>query len=835
MRNYFTFLILIIINTITFPESAYSQKTSSKTFEYWSSGDGLSFKGEISYVANTYTGPQLRVKINYVEITAFTYKGVKYTNLNFPDSKSIKGTIYFDGNIWYGNYGAQQVDFKNCGITIELSKNTTTANYIQDNGSAYFSETITENYMDKEDVDRLKLDNNWKETWLKNASILRIDAVKHDYLSIKNGTGVKEYLIKQIEKEEEKEKFEKLLSSLAPYKQSEKTISFYDEGIKKIESLKAEFSTTEYIEKLNNLKEDINRKRSIAIDKEEVKKKLELEEKIAQRELQKKKIQRLTPDQIQRINQSIIYEKKVNQKINSGMSSDAAHRYVQQESRNETTNKMVESDLNSISNLVTNAIERRAQEKERINNDIYAYKESIVNYSNSLKKINNDFYKAFAGDIESLSKTETDIDKLKQEILWIFNSIGDAKYGHEFEFGKFNYKGTVIIEQKIEDVYFEGNILNIKLSQKAKEASYDKSHLSKDKYMQTPQPAKFVLNVTLKYDVEKEETTTYKNCHWPGVAVLTTNNSYLSETDYNNKIKNIDKNLYLKPKGGSWGTINAFNSFSHTLYSSFYNRLDLLKKSIKNKTTNNQVVSNNSQILTNNTNSNNEKPKPTKNNLESDMVFVEGGTFNMGSNYYPDEKPIHSITVNNFSIGKYEVTQAQWKAVMNNNPSYNNCDNCAVYNVSFDDVQLFLEKLNVLTGKNYRLPTEAEWEYAAKGGKKSKNYIYSGSNNISTVALYYENDNYKSIPVGHFNPNELGIYDMTGNVAEWCSDFFDKTYYSKSPNNNPKGPSSGKSRVVRGGSASERRYMDFCRITYRKEFVQYAKSFDTGFRVVISQ
>jgi formylglycine-generating enzyme required for sulfatase activity len=188
--------------------------------------------------------------------------------------------------------------------------------------------------------------------------------------------------------------------------------------------------------------------------------------------------------------------------------------------------------------------------------------------------------------------------------------------------------------------------------------------------------------------------------------------------------------------------------------------------------------------------------------VEPEMVFVKGGTFQMGSNSeLLRAKPAHSVTLRSFSVGKYEVTQGQWKAIMGNNPSYfSGCENCPVENVSWNEVQVYIKKLNLKTRKNYRLPTEAEWEYAAKGGKQTKGYVYSGANNSDSCAWLYFNSGDKTHVVGGKFENELGLYDMTGNVWEWCSDWYAE--YSNSVQSNPQGKSNGKERVLRGGSWS---------------------------------
>jgi len=218
------------------------------------------------------------------------------------------------------------------------------------------------------------------------------------------------------------------------------------------------------------------------------------------------------------------------------------------------------------------------------------------------------------------------------------------------------------------------------------------------------------------------------------------------------------------------------------------------------------------------------------------MVFVKGGTFQMGwtseqSDCDANEKPVHTVTVSGFYIGKHEVTQKQWKAIMGNNPSYFKGDNLPpVEQVSWDDVQEFLEKLNEKTGQHYRLPTEGEWEYAARGGSVSSPTKYTGSNNIDEVAWYGNNGN-KTHPVGTKKPNELSIYDMSGNVWEWCSDWYDKNYYGNSPQYNPQGPSSGSRRVGRGGSCYSR--ARFCRVANRDYDSPGYRSCILGFRLVL--
>ena len=228
---------------------------------------------------------------------------------------------------------------------------------------------------------------------------------------------------------------------------------------------------------------------------------------------------------------------------------------------------------------------------------------------------------------------------------------------------------------------------------------------------------------------------------------------------------------------------------------------------------------------------------PVKDGISIDMVRVEAGTFTMGAtpeiknpDYY--EKPTHRVTLtNDYYIGKYEVTQALWKAVMGKNPSNFKGDNLPVEQVNWDDCHDFLSKLNRITGKTFRLPTEAEWEYAACGGNKSRGYQYSGSNNLSDVAWYSGNSRSKTHAVGTKQANELGIYDMTGNVWEWCQDWNGE--YSSSSQVNPTGANSGSYRVSRGGSWDNNAW--FSRSSFRNSSSPSYRNNFTGLRLVLSE
>jgi formylglycine-generating enzyme required for sulfatase activity len=221
------------------------------------------------------------------------------------------------------------------------------------------------------------------------------------------------------------------------------------------------------------------------------------------------------------------------------------------------------------------------------------------------------------------------------------------------------------------------------------------------------------------------------------------------------------------------------------------------------------------------------------NSIGMEFVYVKAGSFQMGnSEGGSDQKPIHKVEITkDFYIGKYEVTQIQWLTILGGNPSRFNGSTLPVETVSWNDVQAFIQKMNQKEGKElYRLPTEAEWEYAARGGKQGKGYRYAGSNDINEVAWYGTNSGNKTHEVGTKDSNELGIYDMSGNVREWCQDLYSGSYYSQSSGKDPKGPRSGQAHVIRGGSwFSSRSYVG---VADRYDYGPTYSSGNLGFRLL---
>lgn len=227
--------------------------------------------------------------------------------------------------------------------------------------------------------------------------------------------------------------------------------------------------------------------------------------------------------------------------------------------------------------------------------------------------------------------------------------------------------------------------------------------------------------------------------------------------------------------------------------------------------------------------------EPARNVLDIPMVVVAGGTFEMGGietygeQCYPDEFPKHTVTVDDYYIGQFEVTQELYKFVMGYNPSHFVGDSLPVDNISWVDAKTFIHELNKMTGKQYRLPTEAEWEFAARGGRWSQDLNYSGSDDLNAVGWCDGNSGRRTHAVGTKAPNELDIYDMCGNVYEWCQDRY--AIYKADPQTNPQGPDFGKARVMRGGSwRSEARN---CRNTYRSSEDYEARILNCGLRLAM--
>ncbi len=220
--------------------------------------------------------------------------------------------------------------------------------------------------------------------------------------------------------------------------------------------------------------------------------------------------------------------------------------------------------------------------------------------------------------------------------------------------------------------------------------------------------------------------------------------------------------------------------------------------------------------------------------VKVEFVAVSKGCFQMGDAFgdgQSDEKPVHEVCVDGFQIGKYEVTQGQWQAVMGKNPSFHKGENYPVDNVSWNDAQEFISKLNQQSGKQYRLPTEAEWEYAARSGGKPEKF--AGGDNVQALAWNALNSGAVTHSVGEKAPNGLGIHDMSGNLWEWCQDWRNDSFYKSSPRNNPGGPPTGSARVNRGGSWN----LDpsYVRVSNRSWGEPNNRSYFLGLRLASSQ
>ena len=233
------------------------------------------------------------------------------------------------------------------------------------------------------------------------------------------------------------------------------------------------------------------------------------------------------------------------------------------------------------------------------------------------------------------------------------------------------------------------------------------------------------------------------------------------------------------------------------------------------------------------------KPATTDNSLGMEFIQIQAGSFKMGGDKNREqaedhENPIHNVSFSeSIMMGKYAVTQAQWRAVMNHNPSDFKDDLRPVETVSWHDVQDFIDALNKLENtENYRLPTEAEWEYAARAGSESAYAFGSEAVRLGEFAWYEKNAQHQTHPVGQLAPNDWGLYDMHGNVHEWCQDWFDREYYSQSPSHAPAGPAKGLAKSLRGGDWGSEGW--YCRCASRSLSSADRRSNRVGFRLVKS-
>ena len=288
-------------------------------------------------------------------------------------------------------------------------------------------------------------------------------------------------------------------------------------------------------------------------------------------------------------------------------------------------------------------------------------------------------------------------------------------------------------------------------------------------------------------------------------------------------------------------TIKRHSSKTTTIKSS--TKTEQSKKTSKKASTNKTKNETDKSVTNSSSNKSNQTSRVQRDRIISmaidDMVWIDGGSFTMGATAEQgneaenDEKPTHKVTLRGFYISKYEVTQELWQAVMGqDNPSYfYGNPKLPVENVSWDDCLDFIRKLNRLTGMSFRLPTEAEWEYAARGGSRSWYYKYSGGATLSKVGWYNDNSDGSTQPVGTLSPNNLGLYDMSGNVWEWCNDWYGD--YSSNPQTNPIGPSWKSYHVIRGGGWDDK-YPGNCRVSNRYyESPSYSRN-NLGFRLAAS-
>ena len=429
---------------------------------------------------------------------------------------------------------------------------------------------------------------------------------------------------------------------------------------------------------------------------------------------------------------------------------------------------------------------------------------------------------------------------------WMFTSGGSEPVADGNAGGNSPFANAIILELKTN---VEQNLIFDKLAIDVREnTSSNASQLPQFGSLRDAGDMGGRFIFTLKPEFVKGSATAV---NYPVYTTVSSTSASFTDSPESSETKKILNPGILAPFIATYGTtlrnvlsIIGAAAVAGTVYFSQCRHSDVKNRNENDGKRNEQIVvvpalpTNTTPILT--------KPKEELPEIISEppMVFVQGGQFSMGqsnpnigcSGCSVSEQPVHDVNLEDFSIGKYEVTQRLWMSVMGNNPSHHEkCNFCPVENISRFEARSFILKLNEKTGKNYRLPTEAEWEYAARGGIKTQNRKYSGANELDRVGWFFENADKNTHVVGQKQPNELGIYDMSGNVYEWCGDVFLNNFYKSSEYKNPSGPrfrAPNDVLVIRGGSVNN---LDiFCRSAARSSFNPMEKREDIGLRLVLS-
>ncbi len=402
-------------------------------------------------------------------------------------------------------------------------------------------------------------------------------------------------------------------------------------------------------------------------------------------------------------------------------------------------------------------------------------------------------------------------------------SEGETAADGEGQNGLYTEKLAAQLEkaQRIEDVFINTRIEVAKVSKNQQEPQ-EWSKLNVTNFYLKTQP-KTITTTTTTESEEPEDIKIVKKKAKGSVQITTeiAGTLYIDDTE-SGKIAQGDVLDFQLTIGAHTLEIRGDENWTQAIKVEQSNPLELTVKTTKKKASTNTTTSTT-------TTNNKAKDQP----FFCNMVYVEGSTFTMGDTWgdggQTDEKPTHQVTLSSYYIGKYEITQRQYNEIMGSNPSrFSGCDECPVENVNWYDAQEFISKLNARTGQTYRLPTEAEWEFAARGGKKSNGTKWAGSSNIFDVGWNTDNSSSKTHSVGGKKPNELGIYDLTGNVWEWCQDWYGT--YSSGSQTNPQGATSGSDRVNRGGSWGIN--VAFCRVCARGSNTPAYRITDLGFRLV---
>jgi hypothetical protein len=530
-------------------------------FNHEPNGDGVYFSGTLKYYPNVKGGLEFRVIISDINIEAIRFNGKKYYtgDFNAPNKEDIKGTLYFSGNASHGSYSFQQTIFNNCGITIELSKNTTTANMLQDNGSAYFSEAITDNYFKNKTEFEASVKSdvhgggaNWVKYWKDHGHISNLKADRYINLHVSgtNNTTVFDYLKNQIVKKQQEEEFYNLRLQLSDKSREGRTQQEYEDALKIIESALIKYKDENYQTELVKFKNDVlaqidklkSKENATTTNNNISQNNKSVDSKDKKEESKKdnpKTIIRYSPEELARINAQIAYQNNVSNYQAKGLDYNSAHRMAQNDYKIEAMDKLGKDISKQLGNMVYNILDERDRRIEERENKHYSHIAYVKNYGEAISKNQKAFVKNLKSQLPIYEKHSSNAYDLKQELLYLIETLGNLQYSD------YTGRAMIIAEQEITDVFFEGNILKISINRKCIVNSFEHINLIQSKKSAPITYKRW--NTQIDYNFETAEEKIYHQIVWANGMALPNTTQMMKSADFYQSLKNINNETFVVP------------------------------------------------------------------------------------------------------------------------------------------------------------------------------------------------------------------------------------------------------------------------------------------------